>query len=370
MQISLPNKKELILFSISISISFIIGILVLDFYSQKRTFWHGPNTKFNEELGWTTIPNLSLVFDGNKFTTNSLGFRSSEVDPDKKHILMVGDSVVWGYGVNDDETMTHYLAKQLARKGKKNYQVLNLGVSGYGIGQYYLRLKRQIQELNPKIIVTVIHAGNDFEETSRNVSYGKSKPHFINEEGKLVLTNTPISKYSCNNLASRPIFLMFNWLNSLIKKNICNEKTLNNEKTGIVINDLLEKINSLALQHNAQSLFVINPTRWDFRIYSCQPAKWGKLSNAEVCARRGKKLDTIVQREIKSRTLIGQRSRIFELEKIFDNSNLQYYSFFKKFRNLEHDLDEYYVDNDHYSSIGNRKFSSVLFDILSKSGLT
>ena len=123
------------------------------------------------------------------------------------------------------------------------------------------------------------------------------------------------------------------------------------------------------MQHNAQSLFVINPTRWDFRIYSCQPSKWGKLINAEVCFRRGKKLDKIVQREIKNRTLIGQRSRIFELEKIFDNSGLQYYSYFQNFRTLNHDLDEYYVENGHYSSLGNLKFSSILFDFLSKRGL-
>ena len=119
MQITFPNKKELILFSISIFISLIVGILVLNFYFQKKTFWQGPTNKFNNELGWTTIPNLSLVYAGNKFTTNSLGFRSPEVDPNKQHILIIGDSVVWGKGVSDNETMTHYLAKQLTQKGIK-----------------------------------------------------------------------------------------------------------------------------------------------------------------------------------------------------------------------------------------------------------
>jgi hypothetical protein len=370
MQISFPKKKELLLFFISSLISLILGVLILDYYSQKKTFWHGPNTQFDKELGWTTIPNLSLESKAKKFTTNSLGFRSPEVDSKKEHILVVGDSVVWGAGVNDDETMTYYLDKQLTRSGLNNYQILNLGVSGYGIGQYFLHLKRHIQELNPKVIITIIHAGNDFEETSRSVSYGKSKPLFINKEVDLLLTNTPISKYSCNNLVSRSLFFGLEWWNSIVRSNICDSKYLSSENTEIVINNLLGKINLLAAQYHAQSFFVINPTRWDFRIYSCQPAKWGKLSNSEVCVRRGTKLDENVSREIKNRAIIGQRSRIFEFEEIFGNSNHQYYSYFKNFRNLEHDLNEYYVDNDHYSSIGNLKFSNILYDFLLKRGLT
>jgi hypothetical protein len=55
--------------------------------------------------------------------------RSPEVDRSKGHVLLVGDSVVWGYGERHD------------------LQALNLGVSWYGIDQYYLWLKRKLDEI-------------------------------------------------------------------------------------------------------------------------------------------------------------------------------------------------------------------------------
>lgn len=88
-------------------------------------------------------------------------------------IAVVGDSIVWGYGVSDSETVTYFL-QGLA--GELNYQVHNLGVSGYGIGQYYLYLKRHIASL-PRLrhVVLVIFPFNDLLDTESNSRYGKRK---------------------------------------------------------------------------------------------------------------------------------------------------------------------------------------------------
>ena len=95
MQIILPKKKEFLLFLISSLLSLIFGIFILAYYFQKNSSLNGHSIQFNKDFGWVTIPNLSLMSTGKKIKTNSLGFRSSEVDPNKKHILVVGDSVVW-----------------------------------------------------------------------------------------------------------------------------------------------------------------------------------------------------------------------------------------------------------------------------------
>jgi hypothetical protein len=70
--------------------------------------------------------------------------RSNAIDFSKGHILLVGDSVTFGLGVNNNETISHYLEKI-----NNEHQVLNLGVPGYGNGKYFLNLKRNIDQLNP-----------------------------------------------------------------------------------------------------------------------------------------------------------------------------------------------------------------------------
>ena len=107
--------------------------------------------------------------------------RSREVDFSKGHILLVGDSITFGLRVNNEETVSHYLEKEY-----KRYQVLNLGVPGYGIGQYFLNLKRHINQLNPKLIVLIIYTTNDLDETRKDTRYEISKPFFLYQEGNLL----------------------------------------------------------------------------------------------------------------------------------------------------------------------------------------
>ena len=103
--------------------------------------------------------------------------RSEEVYSSKGHILVVGDSVAFGLGVNNDETVSYYLGKE-ENISALEYQVLNLGVSGWGIGQYYLNLKKHIENLNPKMIVLIIYVTNDLDDTRKDHHYGISKPMF------------------------------------------------------------------------------------------------------------------------------------------------------------------------------------------------
>ena len=143
------NKSKFKDLTINILISltsmvFCIILLVLVFevrhYIKNKQYinqtWHDPNTQFDPELGWSPIPNRSINFPGwGTISSNSLGFRSPEINQSKKQIIILGDSVAWGFGVNDTETFPYYLDESVSSLG---YQVSNLAVSGYGIDQYYL----------------------------------------------------------------------------------------------------------------------------------------------------------------------------------------------------------------------------------------
>ena len=106
--------------------------------------WHGVNTNFDPEIGWVVTPDFVTETEDGTFTTNSDGFRSREIGPNWAQILVLGDSVVWGHSASDDEHFPHYLDEIMR---PDDYQGLNLGVSGYGIDQYFLYLKRHIEKL-------------------------------------------------------------------------------------------------------------------------------------------------------------------------------------------------------------------------------
>ena len=106
------------LVNILLSAMFLIFAMEARYYIKNKQYlnqtWHDPNTQFDSELGWSPIPNRSINFPGwGILSSNSLGFRSSEINQSKKQIIILGDSVAWGFGVNDTETFSYYLDKMV-----------------------------------------------------------------------------------------------------------------------------------------------------------------------------------------------------------------------------------------------------------------
>src|SRR3989338_8286393 len=82
----------------------------------------------NALISYQLKSNISKSAFRNTVTTNSLGFRSPEPDSAKPMIALVGDSITFGYGVADDETLAANLQKLLP-----GYDIQNAGVPGYNI---------------------------------------------------------------------------------------------------------------------------------------------------------------------------------------------------------------------------------------------
>jgi lysophospholipase L1-like esterase len=213
---------------------------------------------YDGELGWTNFPSKVAIKNNITYTTNSDGFRSDEVDPGKDKIVVIGDSVTYGLGIQDNETVAYYLDQEFP-----NLQVLNLGVGGYGIGQYYLRLKKIISELKPKLVGVIICTGNDIRNTQSNVSYGYSKPLFKIEEGKLKTLESRVSRFSCPNLFSTSWFLQKSPLASLRDK-YCSIENMPPAQTKKIIMRLLGEINDLAKSNNSKLFYVLWPSQSNF----------------------------------------------------------------------------------------------------------
>ena len=255
-------------FIFGISLGFtLLSFIAVEVYFQFRSVngWVCEICRFDSELGWVTIPNKKVKKDKLSYSTNSRGFRSEKVDSSKDHILILGDSVAFGVGVNDNETLSHYL-----NKSKPEHQVLNLAVSGYSIDQYYLILKRNISRTNPKWVVVIIFSGNDWWETGQNTAYGVSKPLFEPAGDILTPVNLPVSRFSCHNLLTK------SWTLSVFSakkhlQNSCSSKHLTHESTKKIIFFLLTQIRNLAEKYRAKTLFVLSPTLSDFLLTTCGP---------------------------------------------------------------------------------------------------
>lgn len=114
------------------------------------------------ELGYVLKPDFQIegkdnrLYPGVGIKINSLGYRSAEIDS-RPRILLVGDSVAFGFGVQPEGT----IASQLEDKLDGKYQVINAGVPGYNIEQWRIMANRAASILEPDLVIALVNA-NDF----------------------------------------------------------------------------------------------------------------------------------------------------------------------------------------------------------------
>lgn len=117
-------------------------------------------------------PNLDILIQGHpdfsfRIKTVSLGFpdigfREDGID-DSPYGVVVGDSFVWGYGVEMEETFTELM------ENRTGLDFVNLGVTGYSSIQYQRVLEQYGMVLSPEVIVwgfyvNDIKSDGEFEE--------------------------------------------------------------------------------------------------------------------------------------------------------------------------------------------------------------
>jgi len=103
--------------------------------------------------GYTLRPGL-----GPPFSTNGHGFRGEPVNAEKpagvRRIVMLGDSITFGNSVAWNQTFSYELQRMLnERAGRRKFEVLNLGVSGYNTGQELATLRELGLAFSPDLII-------------------------------------------------------------------------------------------------------------------------------------------------------------------------------------------------------------------------
>jgi len=164
--------------------------------------------KYDEVLGWRNSENCRmkvpemLYFPSFYVETNSEGFRDKInwgenmeywKKSGKRRILLLGDSVCFGFGLNFEETMGEILEVLL----KDRFVVLNTSVVGYAIDQETILLEREGIKYSPDYVVYCVWV-NDLSCVldSKPLENGRGKPVFILKDGELEIKNVPVKDVS------------------------------------------------------------------------------------------------------------------------------------------------------------------------------
>ena len=126
-----------------------------------------------------------------------------------------------------------------------------------------MNLKRNIDELNPKLIVLILYTTNDLDETRKDNRFGISKPIFIYRNGNLLNLNPNISRFSCLNLRTRLRFAKF-----LI--GTCQSNVIKRNEASLTIGVLINEIRKLGIQRNIPTLIVLSPALTAVEAVACE----------------------------------------------------------------------------------------------------
>jgi lysophospholipase L1-like esterase len=151
---------------------------------------------FDPRAGWTCLPGANgrlqnpASFDV-EFHCNSRGLRGSEEHPYKKppgvrRIVVLGDSFMWGWGVEDRETMASCLEERLEAT-----ETVNFGTDGYSAVQSLVRLEEEGMRYSPDV-VTYAFCKNDL---AANLYDNEGGSPIVHLDGAAVsIANCPVRR--------------------------------------------------------------------------------------------------------------------------------------------------------------------------------
>ena len=183
------------------------------------------------------------------YRVNEFGLRGSQIAPkreDEKLVLVLGNSFVEGWGVEEETTFVS-VAQGVVRDKRKSLnsapvRIVNGGVSGYGAAQLYLNLQRIWPAVSPDVVVLAIVG------TMVNSDYKYLSSARINPEGiatglsaSAILSGGTPQTFAQQPASSKWLDYLSRYLATvrLVRNRFANEAAMNEIKAGDPVTDLL-----------------------------------------------------------------------------------------------------------------------------------
>ena len=118
----------------------------------------------NPRIGYELVPDFDADGSGRMLDfrgkANSLGFRDRERTPEKPdgtfRVIVLGDSIVQGLGIEHDEQVLTAIMEDELRESTQAVEVINFGVSGYATGQEVATLAEKGLALEPDLVLVCV----------------------------------------------------------------------------------------------------------------------------------------------------------------------------------------------------------------------
>jgi hypothetical protein len=239
-------KKKIFLIIIEIIIVIVAIELILSLVFKSHPSLHEDKIiRPDGILGYEHIPGSSLLYDDTLYKINKQGFRDKEYDPIKGdntfRILILGDSVTFGIGVNESGTYANILEDILINNDRGiNFEVINAGVMGYSNYQELLLYKTRMSDWNPDLLI-IGYVYNDIFPDDR--SFITQRHTFNHELPPSKFMRTIYETLSKSTLIRTSYHLLF--------------KSQNGDSSDIV-NNLLE-FKRISEKHNTELLILFFP---------------------------------------------------------------------------------------------------------------
>lgn len=240
--------------------------------------------------GWVPRPKAHTSPEaGITYTTNAQGYRALydyENDPHRYQVLVLGDSFTFGDEIDDSATWPALLQ---ARRADLN--VLNMGVTGYGIDQMLVTLEDEIPRYRPQLVICAF-VTDDLQRSALAFRDYK-KPRFVLGKAGLTLTNTPIGNMETvvdeiagyqQRFYSYSPFQTVNLVNGLRSDLVPTATASCGGNCRDLNAALLDRMNAVATSHGADFLLLYLP--WGDEIRDPQARTYGEAFFAGYVARR------------------------------------------------------------------------------------
>ncbi|MGM0608141.1 MAG: hypothetical protein ACQESP_06965 [Candidatus Muiribacteriota bacterium] len=200
---------------------------------------------------------------------------NEDILKDKKNILTMGDSFVYGVHLSQNETFQHFLEKKLKNQLNENIQLVNKGKAGSNTRYIRKNIEKYLKQYNPSLVLIKSGTNNfaNLDGLESESFYDRIKLFFLNLRTVRLIKNlfsdsffssqkkeSPVLDFDYDFISKKDISgvpnpeeILKNY-NSADKKtdiiNLRHEKYIINEE----INNLLNQYNFVQLENELQKL--------------------------------------------------------------------------------------------------------------------